>query len=173
MINEEIRDKEIRLIDSDGAQLGIVATREAQRLADEKTLDLVKIAPAAKPPVCKIMDYSKYKFEQTKKEKEARKKQKIVEVKEIRLSPNIDTHDVNVRVKQALEFLKDGDKVKVSIRFRYGRELGRAATVQGTMYEFAKAVEDVGVIERPPKMEARNMTMFLSPKIAKEPSNKN
>lgn len=164
MINDEIREKEIRLIGSDGVQLGIVATREAQRMADEKQLDLVKIAPQASPPVCRIMDYSKFKFEQTKKEKEARRRQKTIEIKEIRLSPNIDTHDVNVRLKQALDFLKSGDKVKVSIRFRYGREMGRAAAAQTIMMEFAKSVEDVGVIERPPKMEGRNMFMFLNPK---------
>ena len=164
MINDEIRDKEIRLIDSDGTQLGIVQTRDAQRLADEKQMDLVKIAPAAKPPVCKIMDYSKFRFEQAKKEKEARRRQKTVEMKEIRLSPNIDTHDVNVRVKQALDFLKSGDKVKVSIRFRYGREMGRQGAAQTIMYEFARAVEEVGTIEKPPKMEARNMIMFLNPK---------
>jgi translation initiation factor IF-3 len=164
MINDEIRDKEIRLIGSDGAQLGIVDTREAQRMADEKQLDLVKIAPAAKPPVCKIMDYSKFKFEQAKKEKEARRKQKIIEMKEIRLSPNIDTHYVNVRIKQALEFLKSGDKVKVSIRFRYGREMGRAAAAQTIMLDFAKALDEYSTIDRPPKMEARNMIMFLNPR---------
>ncbi|MCL2703839.1 MAG: translation initiation factor IF-3 [Defluviitaleaceae bacterium] len=164
MINDEIRDKEIRLIDSDGTQLGIVQTKEAQRMADEKQLDLVKIAPAAKPPVCKIMDYSKFKFEQAKKEKEARRKQKIIEMKEIRLSPNIDTHDVNVRVKQALEFLKSGDKVKVSIRFRYGREMGRQGAAQIIMLDFAKSVDEFSTIDRPPKMEGRNMIMFLNPR---------
>jgi len=125
MINEQIRDKEIRLIDENGEQLGIVSSREAQKIADERKLDLVKIAPTAKPPVCRIMDYGKYKFDQAKKEKEARKKQKTVDVKELRLSPSIDTHDVQVKVKKANEFLKDGDKVKISIRFR-GREIGHS-----------------------------------------------
>jgi len=164
MINDEIRDKEIRLVDSDGTQLGIIATKEAQRLADEKQLDLVKIAPTAKPPVCKIMDYSKFKFEQAKKEKEARRKQKIIELKEIRLSPNIDTHDVNVRVKQAMDFLKSGDKVKVSIRFRYGREMGRASAAQNIMLDFAKSLEEFGTIDKHPKLEGRNMAMFINPK---------
>ena len=122
MINEQIRDKEVRLIGEDGEQLGIVSSKEAQALADEKKLDLVKIAPTAKPPVCRIMDYGKFKFDQAKKEKEARKKQKTIDTKELRLSPNIDTHDIQVKVKKAIEFLKDGDKVKVSIRFR-GREM--------------------------------------------------
>ena len=169
MINEEIRDKEVRLIDSDGAQLGIVLTKDAQKMADDKTMDLVKIAPTAKPPVCKIMDYSKYKFEQAKKEKEARKKQKTVEVKEIRLSPNIDTHDINVKMKKAVEFLKAGDKVKVGIRFRYGREMGRAGVAVTIMNDFAKSVEEYGTVEKPPKLEARNMTMLINPKAAKEP----
>ena len=122
MINEQVRDKEVRLIDDEGNQLGIVSSKEAQKLADERHLDLVKIAPNAKPPVCKIMDYGKYRFDQAKKEKEAKKKQKTVDVKELRLSPSIDTHDVQVKVKKAIEFLKNGDKVKISIRFR-GREI--------------------------------------------------
>ena len=122
MINGQIRDKEVRLISDTGEQIGIVSARDAQKMADEKNLDLVKISPQAKPPVCKIMNYSKYKFDLAKKEKEARKKQKVVAVKEVRLSPNIDTHDVQVKVKNAIKFLKDGNKVKVSIRFR-GREL--------------------------------------------------
>ena len=124
MINGQIRDKEVRLISDTGEQIGIVSARDAQKMADEKNLDLVKISPQAKPPVCKIMNYSKYKFDLAKKEKEARKKQKVVAVKEVRLSPNIDTHDVQVKVKNAIKFLKDGNKVKVSIRFR-GRELSR------------------------------------------------
>ena len=109
MINEQIRDKEIRLIDEEGNQVGLISSRDAQKLADEKKLDLVKIAPNAKPPVCKIMDYGKYRFDMIKKEKEAKKKQKVIEVKELRLSPNIDTHDVQVKVKKAIEFLKNGD----------------------------------------------------------------
>lgn len=169
MINDEIRDKEIRLIDADGAQLGIVSTREAQKLADEKQLDLVKIAPTAKPPVCKIMDYNRYRFESSKKEKEARKKQKIIEVKEIRLSPNIDTHDINVRIKQAVEFLREGNKVKVGIRFRYGREMGRTNVAQVILLDFAKAVDELGSIEKPPTMEARNMTMLINPRQTPPP----
>jgi translation initiation factor IF-3 len=165
MINDQIRDREIRLIGSDGAQLGIMSSLEAQRMADEKRLDLVKISPTAKPPVCKIMDYSKFRFDQQKKEKEARKKQKTTELKEIRLSPNIDTHDVNVKVKKALEFLNGGDKVKVTIRFR-GRELGRTELAYGIMNDFAQKVNEVSNIEKPPKMEARTMAMFLSPKLS-------
>ena len=163
MINEQIRDKEIRLISNDGEQLGIMSARDAQKIADEKSLDLVKISPQAKPPVCKIMDYSKYKFDMAKREKEARKKQKIVAVKELRLSPNIDTHDIQVKVKNAIKFLKEGNKVKVSIRFR-GRELGRTETAVGIMNDFAAQVEEFGSIEKPPKMEARTMAMFLAPK---------
>ncbi len=163
MINQQIRDKEIRLIDSTGAQLGIMSAREAQRIADDKRLDLVKISPGAKPPVCKLMDYSKYKFDMQKKEKEARKKQKTVTLKEIRLSPNIDTHDVQVKVKNALKFLKDGNKLKVSIRFR-GRELGRADMALGIMHDFAEQVSEYGTIDRQPKVEARTMSMFIVPK---------
>ncbi|MCL2407806.1 MAG: translation initiation factor IF-3 [Defluviitaleaceae bacterium] len=165
MINDEIRDKEVRLIAADGEQLGIVTGKEAQRLADEAQLDLVKIAPTGKPPVCKIMDYSKFRFEQAKKDKEARKKQKTTSLKEVRLSPNIDTHDLNVRIKQATTFLKAGDKVKVGIRF-YGREMGRSGAAQGIMLNFAATLEEFSVIDRPPKMEGRNMTMILNPKAA-------
>ena len=163
MINEQIRDKEVRLVDADGSQLGIVSGREAQRIADEKKLDLVKIAPKGKPPVCKIMDYSKFKFDQSKKEKEARKKQKTVDLKELRLSPNIDTHDINVKLKKAITFLKNGDKVKVSIRFR-GRELGHTHKAIDILNEFATDVSEVGVVEKAPKMEAKSMAMFLAPK---------
>lgn len=163
MINEQIRDKEVRLIDADGTQLGVVSLKEAQDLADEKKLDLVKISPTAKPPVCKILDYSKHRFDQQKKEKEARKKQKVVSVKELRLSPNIDTHDVNVKMKKAIEFLKHGDKVKVSVRFR-GRELGHTDIAYGMLNQFAEAVSEYGTVDKPPKMEARSMAMFLSPK---------
>ncbi|MCL1989109.1 MAG: translation initiation factor IF-3 [Firmicutes bacterium] len=163
MINEQIRDKDVRLIDSDGAQLGIVSAKEAQKVADSKRLDLVKISPTAKPPVCKIMDYSKFKFDQNKKEKEARKKQRTVNVKELRLSPNIDTHDINVKVKKAIEFLSDGDKVKITIRFR-GRELGNREGAYDIMHNFAEQVSEFGVVEKPPKMEARTMAMFLSAK---------
>ncbi len=163
MINEQIRDKEIRLISNDGEQLGIMSARDAQKIADEKNLDLVKISPQAKPPVCKIMDYSKHKFDMAKREKEARKKQKIVAVKELRLSPNIDTHDIQVKVKNAIKFLKEGNKVKISIRFR-GRELGRTETAVEIMNDFAAQVAEFGSVEKPPKMEARTMAMFLAPK---------
>ncbi|MDR1664586.1 MAG: translation initiation factor IF-3 [Clostridiales bacterium] len=164
MINEQIRDKEVRLIDADGTQMGILPGRDAQRIADEKRLDLVKISPTAKPPVCKIMDYSKFKFDQSKKEKEARKKQRTIDIKELRLSPNIDTHDVDVKVKKAIEFLQDGDKVKVSIRFR-GRELGRTEVAYSIMHDFAQKVSEVGIVEKPPRMEARTMAMFMTPKL--------
>ena len=163
MINEQIREKEIRLIDENGEQLGIVSSREAQKIADERKLDLVKIAPTAKPPVCRIMDYGKYKFDQAKKEKEARKKQKTVDVKELRLSPSIDTHDVQVKVKKANEFLKDGDKVKISIRFR-GREIGHSKVGMQIMEDFAKATEEFGTVDKQPKMEGKSLVMFLAPK---------
>ena len=149
MINEQIRDKEIRLIDENGEQLGIVSSREAQKIADERKLDLVKIAPTAKPPVCRIMDYGKYKFDQAKKEKEARKKQK--------------TDDVQVKVKKANEFLKDGDKVKISIRFR-GREIGHSKVGMQIMEDFAKATEEFGTVDKQPKMEGKSLVMFLAPK---------
>ena len=160
-INEQIRDKEIRLIGDSGEMLGIVAIRDAQRMAEEKNLDLVKISPGAKPPVCKIMDFSKFKFEQAKKEREARRKQKTVDTKELRLSPNIDTHDVETRIKRAIEFLKNADKVKVTVRFRYGRELGRTDTANTILKDFAESVAEYGTIDRPPKMEGRQMSMFL------------
>lgn len=163
MINEQIRDKEIRLIGDQGEQIGIVSARDAQKIADEKHLDLVKISPNAKPPVCKIMDYSKYKFDLAKKEKEARKKQKVISVKELRLSPNIDTHDIEVKVKKAMEFLKDGNKVKISIRFR-GRELARTDVAIDIMNDFAEKVSEFGSVDKAPKMEARTMAMFLAPK---------
>ncbi|MDR1687807.1 MAG: translation initiation factor IF-3 [Clostridiales bacterium] len=164
MLNEQIRDKEVRLIDSDGTQLGIVPGKDALKMADDKKLDLVKISPTAKPPVCKIMDYSKFKFDQAKREKEARKKQKTVDIKELRLSPNIDKHDVNVKVKKASEFLQDGDKVKITIRFR-GRELGHTEVAYGILHDFADQVSAYGVVEKPPKMEAKSMAMFLAPKL--------
>jgi len=164
MINEQIRDREVRLIDHDGKQLGIMSSREALQLADERKLDLVKISPTAKPPVCKIIDYSKFKFDQSKKEKEQKKRQKIITIKELRLSPNIDKHDVDVKIKKALEFLNDGDKVKISIRFR-GREMGHTEIAYGILQEFAQSVAEAGTIEKPPKMEARTMAMFLTPKL--------
>ncbi len=150
------------MIDSDGSQLGIISAREAQRIANEKNLDLVKIAPQATPPVCRIMDYGKYRFELLKKEKEARKNQHIVELKEIRLSPNIDTHDFNTKLRNALKFLEHGDKVKVSIRFR-GRELGHTEVGYPIMQRFAEACAEVGSVEKPAKMDGRQMLMFLAP----------
>ena len=163
MINEQIRDKEVRLIDQEGEQVGIVSSKEAQRLADEAKLDLVKIAPNAKPPVCRIMDYGKYRFDMAKKEKEAKKKQKVIDIKELRLSPNIDTHDVQVKVIKAIEFLKDGDKVKVSIRFR-GREIGHSKTAVTILEDFASQISEFGVVDKAPKMEAKSLVMFLAPK---------
>ena len=163
MINEQIRDKEVRLIDNEGGQIGIVSSKEAQKLADERKLDLVKISPNAKPPVCKIMDYGKYRFDMAKKEKEAKKKQKVIDTKELRLSPNIDTHDVQVKVKKAIEFLKGGDKVKVSIRFR-GREIGHSKTAVAILEDFAAQISEVGIVDKAPKMEANSLVMFLAPK---------
>jgi translation initiation factor IF-3 len=163
MINEQIRDREVRLIGEDGEQLGIMPAREANRLAREANLDLVKIAPAAKPPVCKIIDYGKYRYELARKEKEAKKKQKITEVKEIRLSPNIDDNDLNTKASQARKFLTKGDKVKISLRFR-GREMAHTASSKVILDDFYAKLEDVASIEKPAKLEGRNMTMFLSEK---------
>ena len=165
-INEEIRDRELRIIGSDGQQLGIMSAKDALNLAEQKNLDLVKIAPQSNPPVCKIMDYGKYRFEQAKREKEARKNQKIVDIKEVRLSLNIDTHDFNTKLNNALKFIKHGDKVKVSIRFR-GREMGHPEIGLDTMKRFAEACGDAVVIEKPAKLEGRNMLMFLAPKSNK------
>lgn len=164
MINEEIRDKEVRLISADGEQLGVMPIKEAQALALEKGLDLVKIAPQATPPVCKIMDYGKYRFEQIKREKEARKNQKTMNLKEVRLSPSIDDHDFDTKANHALKFLKAGDKVKVSVRFR-GREVHHASMAEGLMERFAEHVSEVGVVEKKPKLEGRNMIMFIAPKV--------
>lgn len=162
-INEEIQDKEVRLIGADGSQLGIVSGAEALRQATAANLDLVKIAPNAQPPVCKIMDYGKFRFEQAKREKEARKSQKTIETKEIRLGLNIDVHDFNTKVNHAARFIKGGDKVKVSIRFR-GRELGHPEIGTETMARFAEACTEFASVEKPAKMEGRNMLMFLAPK---------
>ncbi|WP_245674421.1 translation initiation factor IF-3 [Andreesenia angusta] len=162
-INEEIRDREIRLISEAGEQLGVVPCKEAQKMAEEKELDLVKISPNAKPPVCKIMDYGKYKYELAKKEKEAKKKQKIISIKEIRLTPNIEENDLQTKAKKANGFLKDEDKVKVSVRFR-GRELGNTAAGREVLERFAELTSENGVIDKKPKLEGRNMVMFLSPK---------
>ncbi len=165
-INEQIHDSEIRVIGEDGAQLGLMSAEQALELADERGLDLVKIAPTATPPVCRIMDYGKYRFEQAKKEKEARKNQKQVETKEIRLSLNIDVADFNTKAKHAMKFLQDGNKVKVSIRFR-GREMGHPEIGLDTMTRFADACAEVAAVEKPAKMEGRHMLMFLAPKTAK------
>ena len=161
-INEEIRDKEVRLISNDGEQLGIVAIQKAQDIAVEKGMDLVKIAPQAKPPVCKIMDYGKFRFEQAKREKEARKNQRVVEIKEIRLTPNIDIGDLNTKVKNACRFLKDGDKVKVSVRFR-GREVTHSSLCQDLLHRFAELCSECSTVEKQPKLEGRQMLMFLAP----------
>ena len=166
-INEEIHDKELRIIGSDGAQLGIMSANEALNLAAEKNLDLVKIAPQSKPPVCKIMDYGKYRFEQAKREKEARKKQHVIDIKEVRLYLNIDTHDFNTKLNNALKFIAKDDKVKVSIRFR-GREMGHPEIGYDTMKRFAEACSEVANIEKPAKLEGRNMLMFLAPKSLKQ-----
>ncbi len=163
MINEQIRDKEVRLIGEDGEQLGIMSSREAMRLAEEAGLDLVKIAPTAKPPVCKIVDYGKFKYEQTRKEKEAKKKQKTIEIKEIRLSPNIDTNDLNTKMNAARKFLGKGDRVKVTLRFR-GREMAHMANSKHILDDFAENLSDIATVEKEPKVEGRSMTMFLAEK---------
>lgn len=162
-INEQIRDKEVRVIGEDGEQLGIMPSREALRLAEEAGLDLVKIAPTAKPPVCKIVDYGKFRYEQARKEKEARKKQKIIEIKEIRLSPNIDTNDLNTKISAARKFITKGDKVKITLRFR-GREMAHMANSKHILDDFAEALSDIASIEKAPKVEGRSMTMFLTEK---------
>ena len=162
-INEEIRDKEVRLIGADGEQLGIMSSEEALRIATEQEYDLVKIAPGSNPPVCRIMDYGKYRFEQSKREKEARKNQKVVDIKEVRLSLNIDTHDFNTKLNQAQRFIKNGDKVKVSIRFR-GREMGHPELGMEIMKKYADACQEFAAVEKPAKLEGRNMIMFLAPK---------
>lgn len=165
-INEEIHDKELRIIGSDGQQIGIMSANEALNLAEQSNLDLVKIAPQSNPPVCKIMDYGKYRFEQAKREKEARKNQHVVDIKEVRLSLNIDTHDFNTKLNNALKFIKHGDKVKVSIRFR-GREMGHPEIGLETMKRFADACSETAVVEKSAKLEGRNMLMFLAPKSNK------
>ncbi len=165
-INEEIRDKEVRVIDSEGNQLGVMPIAEAMRLAEERNTDLVKIAPQAKPPVCKIMDYGKYRFEQSKREKEAKKNQRVIEIKEVRLSLNIDTHDFETKVGHAVKFLKSGNRVKVSIRFR-GREMAHPENGLVTMSKFADACSEFGTVEKPAKLEGRSMLMFLAAKSSK------
>ena len=163
MINEQIRDKEVRLIGPDGAQLGIVSSREAFAKAQEAGLDLVKIAPQAKPPVCKIIDYGKYRYELSRKEKEAKKKQKTIDIKEVRLSPNIDTNDLKTKVNAARKFLSKGDRVKVTLRFR-GREMAHMSSSKHVVDDFAERLTDIAVVEKAPKIEGRSMTMFLSEK---------
>ena len=163
MINEQIRDKEVRLIGEDGEQLGIVPGKEALRMAQEAELDLVKIAPTAKPPVCKIIDYGKYRYELARKEKEAKKKQKVIEIKEVRLSPNIDTNDLNTKVGAARKFLEKGDKVKVTLRFR-GREMAHMFKSKYILDDFAESLKDIVVIDKPSKVEGRSMVMFLTAK---------
>ena len=163
MINEQIRDKEVRVIGEDGEQLGIMSAKEALKLAQEADLDLVKIAPTAKPPVCKIIDYGKYRYEQARKEKEAKKKQKTVDVKEVRLSPNIDTNDLNTKVNSAKKFIQKGDKVKVTLRFR-GREMAHMQTSKHILDDFADMMKDVAVVEKPAKLEGRSISMVLTEK---------
>lgn len=162
-LNEDIRDSEIRLIGSTGEQLGIMSAAQAQRIADEQGLDLVKISPQATPPVCKLMDYGKFRFEQAKREKEAKKNQHVVEIKEIRLSPGIDVNDFNVKANHAKRFLKDGNKVKVSVRFR-GREVTHSSIGLDLLHRFAENCSEIGSMEKAPKLEGRQMIMFLAPK---------
>ena len=163
MINEQIRDREVRLISTDGEQLGVMSAKEAMKLAREANLDLVKIAPQAKPPVCKILDYGKYRFEQAKREKEAKKKQKVVELKEIRLSPNIDLNDLNTKMNAAKKFLSKGDKVKITLRFR-GREMAHMNASKHILDDFAESLSDTAVVEKAPKVEGRSISMVLAEK---------
>lgn len=162
-INEQIRDKEVRVIGVNGEQLGIMSPAEAMKIAEEAGIDLVKVAPTANPPVCKIVDYGKYRYEQARKEKEARKKQKVVEIKEIRLSPNIDTNDLNTKVAAARKFLEKGNKVKVTLRFR-GREMAHMNQSKHILDDFAESVSDIASVDKPAKIEGRTMAMFLTEK---------
>ena len=166
-LNEEIRDKEIRLISDSGEQLGIMSAQDALQLAEEQGLDLVKISPNAVPPVCKIMDYGKFRFEQTKREKEARKNQRVVEIKEVRMSPSIDVNDFNVKLRSAQKFLGEGNRVKVTVRFR-GREMAHTEIGQDLLVKFAEECGESAVLDKAPKLEGRHMSIFLSPKSAKE-----
>ena len=163
MINEQIRDREVRLIGADGEQIGVVSSREAQKIADETGLDLVKIAPNAKPPVCKVIDYGKYRYEMARKDKEAKKKQKTVELKEIRLSPNIDTNDLNTKMNAAKKFLAKGNKVKITLRFR-GREMAHMSSSKHILDDFAENLSDIAVVEKAPKIEGRSIGMVLAEK---------
>lgn len=162
-INEQIRDKEVRVIGEDGEQLGVMSTRDALNLAEEAGVDLVKIAPNAQPPVCRIVDYGKFKYEQTRKEKEAKKKQHVTEVKEIRLSPNIDTNDLNTKINAARKFLSKGDRVKVTLRFR-GREMAHMQASKHILDDFAESLSDCATVDKAPKVEGRSMAMFLAEK---------
>lgn len=163
MINQEIRDREVRLVDQNGTQLGVMSSRQALELAEEQQLDLVKIAPQAKPPVCKLMDYGKYRFEQSKREREIRKNQKVISLKEVRLSATIEDHDLDVRYRNAVRFLQDGNKLKVTIRFR-GRQIAHSEIGAQVMKEFAERISEYGVVERRPMLEGRNMFMIVAPK---------
>ncbi len=163
MINEQIRDKEVRVIGEEGQQLGVMSPKDAMKLAREAEVDLVKIAPSAKPPVCKLVDYGKYKYELVRKEKEAKKKQRTIEVKEVRLSPNIDVNDLNTKCNSARKFIEKGDKVKVSLRFR-GREMAHIDSSKHILEDFAEKLSDIAVVDKAPKLEGRSMTMFLTEK---------
>ena len=163
MINGQIRDKEVRVIGTNGEQLGVMSARDAQKLADEAELDLIKIAPKAQPPVCKIMDYGKFRYEQQKREKEAKKKQHVVETKEIRLSPNVEINDLKTKANNARKFIEKGDKVKVTLRFR-GREMAHISSSAHVLDDFAKMLEDIEQVSKAAKLEGRNMTMFLEKK---------
>lgn len=166
-INEEIHDKEVRLISSDGEQLGVMPLDEAMSKATAEDLDLVKISPNANPPVCKLMDYGKYRFEQTKREKEAKKNQRVVEIKEVRMSPGIDVNDFNVKLRNAQRFLAEGNRVKVTVRFR-GREMAHTDIGRRLLQKFAEDCSEVAAMDKEPKLEGRHMHMFLSPKLAKK-----
>ena len=172
MINEQIRDKEVRLIGENGDQLGVMSAREALKLAEEAELDLVKIAPTAKPPVCKIIDYGKYRYELARKEKEAKKKQKVISVKEVKLRPGIETHDFNFKVKNAMRFIAEGNKVKATIMFR-GRELSHPEMGKELLLKVAEAMQEAVTVEREPKLEGKNMIMILAPKVQTKGGNTN
>ena len=171
LINEEITAPEVRLIGDDGEQLGIMSGEAAQKIAEEKEMDLVMIAPGSKPPVCKIMDYGKFRFEQTKKEKEAKKNQRVIEIKEIRMSPGIDENDFNTKLKNGQKFLQDGDRVKVTVRFR-GREMAHTAIGEELLVSYAEQCKDFATMDKNPKLEGRNMSMFLSPKAPDKQTSK-
>lgn len=162
-VNEQIRDKEVRVIGEDGEQLGIMSAAEAQRLANEAELDLVKIAANANPPVVRIIDFSKFRYEQKRREKDQKKKQHVIEVKEVRLSPNIDTNDLNTKVSAAKKFLEKGNKIKVNLRFR-GRELSRMQQSLPILEDIAQQLADVAQVDKPAKTEGRSLVMILSPK---------